>query len=150
TRPMRSALGLAMLPSQVGAILLGSMGLLGLLLASVGLYGSLLYAVSRRVRGSGGRMGFGAAPPDVVRLGMRQSLSGGVAGVGGGNRAGGVRSAAVGDVPDSRGTHGRHREFRGGGGDSVGGRGGGDGRTDAAGAARGSGDRAAVRVGFIA
>jgi predicted permease len=75
TRPMRNALGLAMLPSQVGAILLGSMGVLGLLLAAVGLYGSLLYAVSRRVREIGVRVALGAAPADVIRLVMRQSLT---------------------------------------------------------------------------
>jgi putative ABC transport system permease protein len=74
TRPMRTALGLAMLPSQVGAILLGSMGMLGLLLAAVGLYGSLLYAVSRRVREIGVRVALGATPVDVVRLVTRQSL----------------------------------------------------------------------------
>jgi hypothetical protein len=31
-----------MLPSHVGAAILGAMGLLGLLLASIGLYGTLL------------------------------------------------------------------------------------------------------------
>jgi ABC-type antimicrobial peptide transport system permease subunit len=71
---MRAGLGLAMLPSQVGAILLGSMGMLGLLLAAVGLYGSLLYAVSRRVREIGVRVALGATPVDVVRLVTRQSL----------------------------------------------------------------------------
>jgi ABC-type antimicrobial peptide transport system permease subunit len=82
TRPMRSALGLAMLPSQVGAILLGSMGMLGLVLAAVGLYGSLLYAVSRRVREIGVRVALGAAPADVVRLVTRQSLTVVAAGLG--------------------------------------------------------------------
>jgi predicted permease len=81
TRPMQSALGLAMLPSQVGAILLGSMGVLGLLLAAVGLYGSLLYAVTRRVREIGVRMALGATPPDVVRLVLWQSLTVVVAGL---------------------------------------------------------------------
>ncbi|MES1260159.1 MAG: FtsX-like permease family protein, partial [Acidobacteriota bacterium] len=36
---MYSSIGFAFLPSQVGAVLLGSIGILGLLLASVGLYG---------------------------------------------------------------------------------------------------------------
>ena len=73
TKPMSRALVFAMLPSRVGAALLGSIGLLGLALASIGLYGALAYAVSRRIREIGLRVALGAAPMSVLALVMRQS-----------------------------------------------------------------------------
>jgi ABC-type antimicrobial peptide transport system permease subunit len=75
TKPMSRALGLAMLPSRVGAILLGSTGLLGLALASIGLYGTLLYAVSRRIREIGLRVALGATQAAILRLVIRQSVT---------------------------------------------------------------------------
>lgn len=67
-KPMTSAMGMALLPSQVGAWIMGSAGILGLLLASVGLYGMLLYNVARRRREIGVRMALGAGPASVVWL----------------------------------------------------------------------------------
>lgn len=81
-KPMRNALAMAMLPSQVGAAILGAMGLLGLLLASIGLYGTLLYAVSRRIREIGLRVALGASPADIMGMVLRQSFSLVAAGVG--------------------------------------------------------------------
>jgi predicted permease len=78
---MRNSLGFALLPSRVGAAVMGSMGLLGLALASIGLYGVLAYAVSRRLREIGVRMALGAAPADILRLVARQSLFLWIAGV---------------------------------------------------------------------
>jgi predicted permease len=84
TKPMSRALGLALLPSQAGAVMLGAMGILGLLLAAIGLYGVLLFSVSRRTREIGLRVALGATPSDVLRIIGRQSL----ALVGGGMLAG--------------------------------------------------------------
>jgi predicted permease len=75
TKPMRNALGLALLPSQAGALLLGATGLLGLVLAAIGLYGALLYMVTRRIREIGLRVALGATPARVLRMIVRQSLS---------------------------------------------------------------------------
>jgi putative ABC transport system permease protein len=74
TRPMIQALGLALLPSQAGAAMLGAMGLLGLMLAAIGLYGGLLYTVSRRTREIGLRVALGATPRLVLGVVCRHSL----------------------------------------------------------------------------
>jgi predicted permease len=68
---MFSSIGFAFLPSQVGAILMGSMGALGLLLVVMGLYGVLAYSVARRKREIGIRMAVGASSMDISRLVLR-------------------------------------------------------------------------------
>lgn len=65
---MYNSLGLAMLPSQVGAVLMGSIGLVGLLLAAIGLYGVLAYAVARRTREIGIRMALGATARQICGM----------------------------------------------------------------------------------
>ena len=70
---MYSSIGLAFLPSQVGAVLMGSTGILGLLLASIGLYGVMAFAVTRRTREIGIRVAIGARGGDIARLVMGES-----------------------------------------------------------------------------
>jgi predicted permease len=72
-KPMVRATAFALLPSQIGATLLGAIGILGLLLASVGLYGVLAYSISRRTREIGLRVALGARNGQVVRLVVREA-----------------------------------------------------------------------------
>ncbi len=82
-----SSIGLAFLPSQVGAALLGGIGALGLVLATIGLYGVIAYSVSRRTREIGRASGVGRGSPrhrlhgteecgkaDIDRRGYRPAL----------------------------------------------------------------------------
>jgi predicted permease len=74
SKPMSRALGLALLPSQAGAAVLGAMGVLGLMLAAIGLYGVLSYSVSSRTREIGLRVALGATPVEVLQLVAGHSL----------------------------------------------------------------------------
>ncbi len=78
--PMRSALAFALLPSQIGAMILGTLGLMGLVLAMFGLYALVSYAVSRRTGEVAIRTALGATSAQVVLLMIRDAL--GVIGVG--------------------------------------------------------------------
>ena len=80
TRTMRSAVAFAFMPSRVGAILVGSLGVLGLVLAMIGLFGMISFAASRRAREIAIRMSLGASRPNVIRLVLREALA--IAGVG--------------------------------------------------------------------
>jgi predicted permease len=59
---------------RFGAQLSGTMGLLGLILAVVGVYSVVSYAAAQRTHEIGIRMALGAAPDDILRMVLRQSL----------------------------------------------------------------------------
>ena len=65
---------IVLLPSELGAGLLGVFGLLALLLASVGIYGVTSYSVAQRTREMGIRSAVGATARDLVLLLARQSM----------------------------------------------------------------------------
>ena len=67
---MESSIGFALVPSQVGAVLVGSIGALGLVLAAVGLYGTLAYSVARRAPEIALRVAIGATRQDISRFVM--------------------------------------------------------------------------------
>ena len=74
TRSMTEIFERALLPSRLGAAILGSMALFGLLLASIGLYGVLLFAIQQRTREIGIRVALGATPGNVLAMVVGQSL----------------------------------------------------------------------------
>jgi putative ABC transport system permease protein len=74
TRVMGDIFAGALLPSRVGAAVLGSMALFGLLLASIGLYGVLLYAIHQRTREIGIRVALGATPGNVFVMVVGRSF----------------------------------------------------------------------------
>ena len=71
--PMRSALAFAMLPSQIGAVVLGGLGMLGLILATFGLYAIIAFNVSRRTAEIAIRSALGATRRRILGLVVRDA-----------------------------------------------------------------------------
>ena len=72
-QPMSSALAVAFLPSRIGAVLFGALGVLGAVLAMIGLYGVISFAVARRTTEIGLRMALGASRLAIARMVLKES-----------------------------------------------------------------------------
>jgi predicted permease len=72
-QPMSAALAFAFLPSRIGALLFGALGMLGCALAMVGLYGVVSFTVGRRTVEFGIRMALGASHGSIVRMVLKES-----------------------------------------------------------------------------
>lgn len=65
---LERAMRLSLLPHRMAALVIGTLGMLGLLLAAVGLYGVLAFVVGQRTREIGVRIALGARAADIFRI----------------------------------------------------------------------------------
>ncbi len=81
-RTLDDKLSESIAPQRFTLLLLGIFALIALSLASAGIYGVVSYAATQRTHEIGVRMALGARPLDVLKLVVRQGMSGVVIGVG--------------------------------------------------------------------
>jgi len=72
--PMSEAASIALMPARFSAILLGTLGLIGLVLAAVGVYGVVAYSVTQRTREFGVRIALGAERSDIWKAALSSGL----------------------------------------------------------------------------
>jgi predicted permease len=95
-KPLTTAVAVAILPAQVGAMLTGAFGALAAILATMGIYGAVSLTVAQRTREIGIRRAIGARTLDVVRLVVRGSMTLVVIGLAIGMFAGALGARALG------------------------------------------------------
>jgi predicted permease len=72
--PMTKIIEVTLLPVSLGAVLIGTFGVLGMILAAVGLYGVIAYSVARRSHEIGLRMALGAETKEVLKMVIKQGM----------------------------------------------------------------------------
>ena len=95
--PAQEVADTTILPTRIGAMVLGAFGGLALLLAAIGLYGVVAYSVSRRTREVGIRLALGAQRGEVLWTMAARGSRLALIGLG----IGGVLAAAVGNLLES-------------------------------------------------
>ena len=84
-RPLGSFINATVFPQRFAAGLVGIFGIIGLVLAALGVYGVLAFQVAQRTREFGIRVAIGATENavlgEVLRMGVKLAIAGGVAGI---------------------------------------------------------------------